>query len=130
MSGAAKARRVLALLLLGVSGTLAAHSIMDFDDWMQRIDDSSQELQRHIDGRKRDAAVDTAKEIEQIYGQMEEYFAKRADSADAVRISREGKLLAAQVQKDLAGQRFGAAKAKAIEIAHGCRGCHINYKPL
>jgi hypothetical protein len=122
---------VLAALLGGVMpGGVAAQSIFDFDDWMQRIDDGSQDLQRHITARKREAAVDAAREIEQLYGLMEKYFEKRSESADAVRISREGRVLAALVQKDLAGQRFAAANKKAIEIAHGCRGCHINYKPL
>ena len=124
MSGSANARKLCAALLLGVlSATAVAHSILEFDDWMQRIDDGSQDLQRQIADRKRDAAADSAREIEQLYGQMEEYFEKRAGADDAVRIAREGKLLASLVQKDLAGQRFGAAKAKAIEIAHGCRGC-------
>jgi hypothetical protein len=121
----------LAVLVCGAwSGGAAAQSVFDFDDWMQRIDDGSQDLQRHIAARKRDAAADAAREIEQLYGLMEKYFEKRTDSADAVRISRDGRVLATLLQKDLAGQRFAAAKTKAIEIAHGCRGCHINFKPL
>jgi hypothetical protein len=119
-----------ALVCSALSAGAAAQSIFDFDDWMQRIDDDSQALQRHITARKRDAAAEAAREIEQLYGLMEKYFEKRADAADAVRISREGRVLAALLQKDLAGQRFTSAKSKAIEIAHGCRGCHINYKPL
>jgi hypothetical protein len=119
-----------ALLLGALSATAAAQSIFDFDDWMQRIDDGSQDLQRHIADRKRDDAANAARDIEQLYALMEKYFEKRTDSADAVRISREGRQLATLLQQDLAGQRFTAAKAKAIEIAHGCRGCHINYKPL
>jgi hypothetical protein len=136
MSGASSARKrarlatLTALVCGALSGGAAAQSVFDFDDWMQRIDDGSQDLQRHIAARKRDAAAETAREIEQLYGLMEKYFVKRADSADAVRISRDGRVLAALLQKDLAGQRFAAAKTKAIEIAHGCRGCHITYKPL
>jgi hypothetical protein len=126
-----RAGTLLAVLMSSVLSTgAAAQSIFDFDDWMQRIDDGSQDLQRHITARKREAAVDSAREIEQLYGLMEKYFERRSESADAVRISREGRVLAALVQKDLAGQRFVAANKKAVEIARGCRGCHINYKPL
>jgi hypothetical protein len=128
--GRARLAAFAALLLVAMSAGAMAQSVFDFDDWMQRIDDGSQDLQRHIDARKRDAAVDAAREIEQLYARMEEYFEKRADSADAVRIAHAGRVLATLVQQDLAGQRFGAAKTKAIEIAHGCRGCHINHKPL
>jgi hypothetical protein len=120
----------LALMLGALSGTAIAQSIFEFDDWMQRIDDSSQDLQRHIDGRRRDQAVDTARDIEQLYGLMEKFFEKRGDSSDAIRISREGKALAALIQSDLARQRFKNARANAIAIAQGCRGCHTNYKPL
>jgi len=130
-AGAALSALSVSLVLWGaLSAGAAAQSIFDFDDWMQRIDDGSQDLQRHIAARKREAATDAAREIEQLYGLMEKYFEKRTDSADAVRISREGRELAALLQKDLAGQRFASAKTKALEIAHGCRGCHIQYKPL
>ena len=126
-----RAAGVLVALLASVfSEGVIAQSVFDFDDWMQRIDDGSQDLQRHIAARKRDAAAEAAREIEQLYGLMEKYFEQRTGSADAVRISREGRVLAVLVQKDLASQRFSSAKTKAIEIAHGCRGCHINYKPL
>jgi hypothetical protein len=120
----------LALVLGVLSGTAAAQSILDFDDWMQRIDDSSQDLQRHIDGRRREQASDMARDIEQLYGFMEKFFEKRGDSSDAIRLSREGKALAALIQNDLAKRRFKNAKANAIAIAQGCRGCHTNYKPL
>jgi hypothetical protein len=121
---------VLALLLGTLTSHANAQSIFDFDDWMQRIDDSSQDLQRHIDGRRREQAVDTARDIEQLYALMEKFFEKRGDASDAIRISREGKALAALIQSDLAKQKFKNAKANAIAIAQGCRGCHTHYKPL
>jgi hypothetical protein len=115
------------LLLTGVS---MAHSILDFDDWMQRIDDSSQDLQRHIAARDVSAAQAEAQEIEEMYALMQEFFEKRPDTADAVRWSREGREFARRAQSELAARRFGAAKPNALAIAHGCRDCHFNYKPL
>ena len=107
-----------------------AHSIWDFDDWMQRIDDGSQNLQRHIDARDVPAAHEAAREIEELYGLMQDFFAKREGAADAVRWSREGRVFAQRAQADLAARRFTAAKRNALAIAHGCRDCHFNYKPL
>jgi hypothetical protein len=44
--------RALIVLMLGaLSLTAAAQNLFDFDDWMQRIDDGSQDLQRHIAAR-------------------------------------------------------------------------------
>ena len=124
-------KRVAGGVFFAVFFTVAsAHSVFDFDDWMQRIDEGSQDLQRHIDARRHDDAIERAREIEELYGLMEEFFEKRGEAADAVRMSREGREFAVRVQGDLARQRFGAAKGNALKIAHGCRGCHIQYKPL
>ena len=121
-------------ILLSLAGLLAgaatAHSILDFDDWMQRIDDSSQGLQRHIAARDVPAAQSEALEIEELYALMQAFFEKRADAEDAVRWSRAGREFARAAQSDLAARRFGAAKRNALAIAHGCRDCHFNYKPL
>src|SRR4051812_10021188 len=117
-------------LVLALSFTAAAQSVFDFDDWMQRIDDQSQDLQRHIAARDAAAAVESARELEELYALTQAFFEKRADAADAVRWSREGREYASRAQADLAGQKFTAARRNALAIAHGCRDCHFNYKPL
>ncbi len=123
--------RALIVLMLGaLSLTAAAQNLFDFDDWMQRIDDGSQDLQRHIAARDPRAASGTAQEIEELYGLMEKFFEKRGNADDAVRWSREGRQFAARAQTDIAAGRFASARRNALAIAHGCRDCHFNYKPL
>ena len=117
-------------LALALAGAAHAQSVFDFDDWMQRIDDQSQDLQRHIAKRDAAAAGESARELEELYGLMQTFFQKRADSADAVRWSREGREFAQRALADLSGQRFTSARKNALAIAHGCRDCHFNYKPL
>jgi hypothetical protein len=124
------ARFVAGFALCALSLVAAAQNILDFDDWMQRIDDGSQDLQRQIAARDAKAASATAREIEELYGLMEKFFAKRGDAADAVRSSREGFEFARKAQSDLAAGRFGNARRNALAIAHGCRDCHFNFKPL
>jgi hypothetical protein len=119
-----------ALLALALSCAAAAQSVFDFDDWMQRIDDRSQNLQRYIARRDTAAATASARDLEELYGLMEKFFEKRGDAADAVRMSREGRELAARAQFELGGNRLAAARRNALAIAHGCRDCHFNYKPL
>jgi hypothetical protein len=120
----------LAAGALMLSPLLWAHSVFDLDDWMDRIDDGSQELQRHIAARDRDPALARARELEELYGLMEKFFADRGQSETAVRISREGRVQAAAAVRSLNAKQFDAARERALEIAHGCRGCHIEYKPL
>jgi hypothetical protein len=112
------------------SSMLWAHSVFDFDDWMQRIDDGNQDLQRSIAARDRNAALERARELEELYGLMEKFFADRGDTGTALRLSREGRAQAAAAVKHLPAKQFSAARARSLEIAHGCRGCHIEYKPL
>ena len=49
---------------------------------------------------------------------------------DAVRWSREGREHAANALRNLSARKFEAARRNALAIAHGCRDCHFNYKPL
>jgi len=113
-----------------LSFTAGAQNIFDFDDWMQRIDDGSQNLQRLIAARYPKAASGSAQEIEELYGLMEKFFEKRGSADDAVRWSREGREFANRAQADIAAGRFVSARRNALAIAHGCRDCHFNYKPL
>ena len=124
-------RSVAALVLGGVlSASAVAQSIFDFDDWMQRIEDGSLDLQRHIAARDPKAASGAAREMEELYGLMEKFFEKRGSADDAVRWSREGREFANRAQADIAAGRFVSARRNALAIAHGCRDCHFNYKPL
>ena len=117
-------------LLAALSYGVAAQNLLDFDDWMQRIEDGSLDLQRHIAAREPEAATGAAREMEELYGLMEKFFEKRGSADDAVRWSRESREFAIQAQADIAAGRFASARRNALAIAHGCRDCHFNYKPL
>ena len=57
---------LVALALGALSINVAAQNILDFDEWMQRIDEGSQDLQRQIAARDPAAATATAREIEEL----------------------------------------------------------------
>lgn len=119
------------LLVLVLCGGAGAQSVLDFDDWMQDVDDGSQDLQRQIARGDVESAQETARQLAQLYARMEQFFAqRRAAAPDAVRWSREGRDFATQAVADLEARRFGAARRNALAIAHGCRDCHYQYKPL
>jgi hypothetical protein len=129
-AGRRRASLAAFVLLTALSFGVAGQNLLDFDEWMQRIEDGSLDLQRHIDARDPKAASSAAREIEELYGLMEKFFEKRGDADDAVRWSREGREFAVKAQADLTARRFTSARRNALAIAHGCRDCHFNYKPL
>jgi hypothetical protein len=107
-----------------------AQSVLDFDAWMQKIDRRSQSVQRNLTRRDVNAATADAREIGELYGSMETYFTRRGNSANAVKLSEEGRGLAAAVVESVTRNDFAAASRAALSIAHTCRTCHLEYKPL
>jgi hypothetical protein len=121
----------LAALAVFAAGDVAfGQSVLDFDEWMQRIDRRSQSVQRNLAAGEANAASADAREIGELYGSMENYFSRRGNADNAVKLSREGKELAATVISSVAAKDFASASKAAVSIARGCRGCHSEYKPL
>ena len=108
---------VCVALLAALSFGAAAQNIFDFDDWMQRIEDGSLDLQRHIAARDPKAASGAAREIEELYGLMEKFFEKRGNADDAVRWSREGREFAVRAQADIAAR---PVRVRAPQCARDC----------
>jgi hypothetical protein len=127
-------RRISELL---VAATLAlldqsvcAQSILEFDGWMQKIDRRNQSVQGNLARKDAPAASTDAREIGDLYQTMETYFTRRGNAANAVKLSKEGKEFAATVVRSVAANDFAAASQAALAIAHACRTCHLEYKPL
>lgn len=107
-----------------------AQSVLDFDEWMQKIDRRSQSVQRNLTRKDVNGATADAREIGELYSSMETYFTRRGNAANAVKLSKEGRDLAATVVQSVAANDFAGATQAALSIAHACRTCHLEYKPL
>jgi hypothetical protein len=107
-----------------------AQSVLDFDEWMQKIDRRSQSVQRNLTRKDVSGATADAREIGELYGSMETYFTRRGNAPNAVKLSKEGRDLAATVVKSVAANDFAGASQAALSITHACRTCHLEYKPL
>ena len=119
----------LAAGALALSPLLWSHSVFDLDEWMDRIDDGNQDLQRNIAARDRAAALERARELESLYGLMEKFFVDRGGSENAVRISREGRAQAAAAIRHLDAKQFDAANGHVRALVKTCKSCHEAYKP-
>ena len=124
----AAASGVVCMGLLTVN--VGAHSLLDFDRWMQKIEKRSLSMQRSLKRRDASTAVADAREIQTLYLQMRQYFIERGDSASAVELSAHGEHLAARVVEAAGNDDFDAALQAAITLAKECRDCHADYKPL
>ena len=121
----------IALAALAATEQVAwAQSVLEFDEWMQKIDRKSQSVQRYLTNKDANGATADARQIGELYGSMEAYFSRKGNAADAVKLSKEGRELAATVVKSVAGKDFAAASQAALSIARACRTCHLAYKPL
>ncbi|HWM71394.1 MAG TPA: hypothetical protein VNO35_32810 [Steroidobacteraceae bacterium] len=124
-------RRIFEVLVaFALQPIVCAQSVLDFDGWMQKIDRRSQSVQRALIRKDVNGATADAREIGELYNSMETYFTRRGNSANAVRLSKEGRDLAATVVESVAANDFAAASQAAVGIAHACRTCHLEYKPL
>jgi hypothetical protein len=121
----------LAALAVFAAGDVAfGQSVLDFDEWMQRIDRRSQSVQRNLAAGEANAATADAREIGELYRSMEVYFSRKGNAGNAVKLSREGRELAATVVRSVAAKDFASASRAAVSIARACRACHLDYKPL
>jgi hypothetical protein len=123
-------RWALAVAGLVLAMPASAQSIIDFDDWMQRIEDASLSLQKRIDARDHARGAHDAREIEDLYARMEKFFRVREAHADAIRLSKEGKDLAVAIRVALAAGKLDAARARTKDLRRDCRTCHLQFKPL
>jgi hypothetical protein len=122
--------RALIVALALAAPAARAQSVRDLDDWMDRIDEASQSVQKRIARRDRAQALADARELVEMYELMEGFFRVRASGEDGVRFSRAGRDIAVALRTALDAGKFDNARARAIELARACRDCHFKYKPL
>jgi len=125
-----QALRRLFLFALLLSNTSHSASVLDFDIWMRKIDTRIVEVQRKLDSRDDAEALAQAREIEDLYAKMEAYFVAKGESADAIKLSRESKDLAAVIVNSVAAKNYQAGGNAAVTIARACTDCHDLYRPF
>jgi hypothetical protein len=128
-SGRAGSVTVLGVLALAQQVAFS-QSLLDFDEWMQIIDRRGQSLQRELAARDVVAADADARKIGELYESMEAFFTRGGTPAEAARLSRESRDLAAKVLTSMDRNDFASASEAALSIARACRTCHTQFKPL
>lgn len=122
----------VASLSVAFSGVvIAAIDLSDFnDDVMRAMDDSIKDLEPSLGAGNTEAAKNDLEVLVEAYQWTEDYFVKKGNTADAVKIAQQGKLLVAAVDKAMVANNLTAAATAARDTAKNCKSCHDLYKPL
>lgn len=120
-----------ALALLGTLASAAANiDLTDFnDDVMKNMDDTVKALDSDLAGHDVKSAQADAGTIRDGLHWAEEYFTRKGNVADAVRLAKLGEELAATVARSAASNDFDAALTSYESLVKTCRRCHDAYKP-
>ena len=125
-----RCRALVAAAVLVTSAHVNAASILDFDRWMQRIEKRALSVQKNLQRGDAVAGTADAREIEDLYRLIEEYFVQMEDAPRAVELSKTGRAAAADLAARAAAKDFDGAGSVIRSMMRDCRTCHREYKPL
>jgi hypothetical protein len=111
--------------LAGVVHSAPAELGMDI---MQTIEDTNKSLSSNISLKDAKATLTDAKELEQLFGQVEAHFTERGDAENAVDLSKKSRSLAQSIVESVGKKNFDAAGTAATDLSRTCRTCHTFYK--
>lgn len=119
---------VVVLLMSGV--VFASIDLSDFDkNTMEDVDDANKELESALAGKETETVVANAEFIRDSLQWAEGYFEKKPSAAEAVKLARQGRELAAAIAKAAAEGNFDAAGEAYTSLRRACKSCHDAYKP-
>jgi hypothetical protein len=111
--------------LAGVVHSAPAELGMDI---MQTIEDTNKSLSSNISLKDAKATLTDAKDLEQLFGQVEAHFTERGDAQNAVDLSKKSRDLAQAIIQSVNKKNFDAASDAATDLSRTCRTCHTFYK--
>ncbi|MEO7580579.1 MAG: hypothetical protein ABIT83_23490 [Massilia sp.] len=118
---------LLALSAMFTTGVRSAETEMSVD-LMQSIEDTNKSLASNIALANKQAATTDARELTQMFAQVEAHFTGKGDAVNAVDLARQSKDLSANIVKLVAANDFTAATDASTALSRTCRTCHTFYK--
>ena len=123
-----KWKSVLYFTLAVTTGSVLAAEVSIDEDYMQVMEDRQKSLTSNIALKNGQAAVEDAKELDQMFNDVESFYAHKDNATDAVNWTKESKDLAVAITKYVASNDFDSASMKAVSLAKTCKECHSVYK--
>lgn len=113
---------------LTLAGTVSSATPELGMEVMQSIDDINKSLSSNIALRDARATLSDAKELDELFTQVEAHFSARSDAANAVELTKKSRVLAQAIIKSVSSSNFEAATEAATDLSRTCRTCHTFYK--
>jgi hypothetical protein len=123
-----KLKSILYFSLAVMTGSVVAAEISLDEDYMQVMDDRQKSLTSNIALKNAPAAVEDARELDEMFKDVETFYAHKGNAGDAVNWTKESKNLAVSITKYVATQDFDTAAVTAVTLAKTCKECHSVYK--
>ncbi|WP_374488019.1 hypothetical protein [Zoogloea sp.] len=118
-------RLLLTSLLAG--SVFAAHGAVD-DDFMRVVEDTFKEADAAIGVKDAKTARTDAKELEKMFQEVVEHYARKGDAEEGVKLSRKSIELSAAIGSRVAANDFDGAAMASAELGRTCKSCHNVYK--
>jgi hypothetical protein len=99
------------------------------DDLMRDLERTIKFFEPDISGENAEGATDDAGVLRNGFKYTEDYFAKKGNAADAVKISRDGVAAIDAALQAINAKNFDKAAELARDVSATCRACHDIYKP-
>jgi hypothetical protein len=116
------------LFFVVMNNTSLATDITVDEDSMQLMKDRQASLSSNISLKNEKAAKDDATVLQEMFNEVEAFYKKKADAADAVDWTRESEGLVATISKCVESKDFDTAAQTSITLAKTCKSCHKMYK--
>ena len=113
---------------LALTGSVVAALTEIEEDFMQDIEDIQKSMTSNISLQDAATAKSEAVELEAMFKDVEEFYVKKGDAADAVDWSKESRAYLTAISKALEAKNFDAASQSAVSLAKTCKACHKIYK--
>lgn len=117
------------IIAIGIAGSVAAALDEIEEDFMQDIEDIQKSMTSNISLQDAATAKSEAQELETMFKDVEDFYVRKGDAADAVDWSKESRTYLAEIVKALNAKKFDAASESAVALAKTCKACHKIYKP-
>lgn len=117
----------LALTALGVGSVHSADEELGAD-LMQSIEDTNKSLASNIATQNTKGAASDAKELSEMFTQVESFYVHKGDAADAVELARKSRTLSGELIKLIGASEFDKATHTATDLSRTCKACHNFYK--
>ena len=114
--------------LLALAGHARSDQVELDTDLMHSIEDSNKSMASNIAIKETRGASADARELTEMFAQVEAFYARKGDAPDAVALAKKSRALSTEILQSVSAGDFGAATDSATALSRTCKTCHNYYK--